>query len=168
MVTLEYADGYGASIQTARRLTDAEKTHYSDEWKEKIFIGTSDEIKLDYIKWSDLPKRTPDGAFNGCSNRAWEISEDEKTALIALNDARAEAKTAHENAEEIKEIESAIAEADKQKDIPTKAEAERRMKAYNDLNNEGGEGFVPHIYSKEEYVFLNKRLSELKTRRREK
>lgn len=161
MLTLEYADNYGATIQAARRLTDEEKTHYSDEWKEKIFIGTGDEIKLDDIKWSDLPKRDPDGAFNGCSNRAWEITEAELDALVALNNARAEGKKAAEIAEEIKEIETAIAEAERQTDLPTKAEAARRMKAYNDTANEGGEGYVQHIYSREEYDYLRRRLAEL-------
>lgn len=37
-----------------------------------------------------------------------------------------------------------------QKDLPTRQEARRRMKAYNDLYNEGGEGYVPRIYSAEE------------------
>ena len=39
---------------------------------------------------------------------------------------------------------------DMQKDLPTRQEARRRMKAYNNLYNEGGEGYVPRIYSAEE------------------
>lgn len=39
---------------------------------------------------------------------------------------------------------------DMQKGLPTRQEARRRMKAYNDLQNEGGEGYVPHIYCTEE------------------
>ena len=39
---------------------------------------------------------------------------------------------------------------DMQKGLPTRQEARRRMKAYNDLYNEGGEGYVPRIYSAEE------------------
>ena len=37
-----------------------------------------------------------------------------------------------------------------QKDLPTRQEARRRMKAYNDLYNEGGEGYVPYIHCIEE------------------
>lgn len=37
-----------------------------------------------------------------------------------------------------------------QKDLPTRQEARRRMKAYNDLYNEGSEGYVPYIHCIEE------------------
>lgn len=44
-----------------------------------------------------------------------------------------------------------IARMEKQKDLPSAAEAKRRMRVYNEVHNEGGYGFVPHIYSREEY-----------------
>lgn len=37
-----------------------------------------------------------------------------------------------------------------QKDLPTRQEVRRRMKAYNDLYNEGSEGYVPYIHCIEE------------------
>lgn len=46
-----------------------------------------------------------------------------------------------------------IAKAEKQKDIPTRAEARRREKLYNDICNEGGDGFVPRWTTREEYDY---------------
>lgn len=46
-----------------------------------------------------------------------------------------------------------------QKDLPTRREARRRMKAYNDLHNEGGEGYVPHIYCIEERDYAAKQIT---------
>lgn len=46
-----------------------------------------------------------------------------------------------------------IKKAESQKDIPAKEEAKRRMNQYNDIVNEGGEGYVPYIVSAEEYEY---------------
>lgn len=53
--------------------------------------------------------------------------------------------------EKIESAKKTIAKAESQKDIPTKEEAKKRMKQYNDTMNEGGEGYVPYIVSIEEY-----------------
>lgn len=60
-------------------------------------------------------------------------------------------KKAEETKEQIKAAEDTIARAEAQADIPARAEAQRRMKEYNDINNEGGSGYVPYIVSREEY-----------------
>lgn len=61
-----------------------------------------------------------------------------------------------ERAEEIERAKKLMAKAEQQKTIPTKAEAKRMMRQYNELMNEGGEGFVPHIISREEYDYALK------------
>lgn len=61
-----------------------------------------------------------------------------------------------EKEEELKRAKELIAKAEKQKTIPPKAEANRLMRQYNDIMNEGGEGFVPHIISREEYDYALK------------
>lgn len=61
-----------------------------------------------------------------------------------------------ERAEEIERAKKLMAKAEKQKTIPAKAEAKRMMRQYNELMNEGGEGFVPHIISREEYDYALK------------
>lgn len=46
-------------------------------------------------------------------------------------------------------------------DLPTAAEAAKIMRRYNDIHNEGGEGYVPHVQSREEYDARQQRRNEL-------
>lgn len=62
---------------------------------------------------------------------------------------------------EIEEAKRIIEKAEKQKDIPNRAEAQRRMKIYNDINNDGGDGYVPYIISLEEYEDAKEKLAKL-------
>lgn len=41
--------------------------------------------------------------------------------------------------------------AEKQRNLPSEKEARRLMESYNNVANQGGDGYVPHIYSQEEY-----------------
>lgn len=67
-----------------------------------------------------------------------------------------------EQAEEIARLEKIIAKAEKQAEIPTKAEKAEQLRAYNNLHNEGGEGYVPWIVSLEEYEAAKEELKRLK------
>lgn len=58
--------------------------------------------------------------------------------------------------EKVEDAKKTIAKAESQKDIPTKEEAKRRMKQYNDSMNEGGDGYVHYIISIEEYEYAKK------------
>ena len=62
---------------------------------------------------------------------------------------------------EIEEAKRIIEKAENQKDIPNRAEAQRRMKRYNDINNDGGDGYVPYIISLEEYEDAKEKLAKL-------
>ena len=53
--------------------------------------------------------------------------------------------------EQVENAKRIIEKAKSQSDIPTMEEARRRTKQYNDAMNEGGEGYVPHIISIDEY-----------------
>lgn len=84
----------------------------------------------------------------------------EKWIAEIIDGGKSDEVKAYEKAEKEKEIkekvesaEKTIAKAESQKDIPTKEEAKRRMKQYNDVMNEGGEGYVPYIISVEEYEY---------------
>jgi len=87
--------------------------------------------------------------------RATEIEAFLKTVLEEGSDPEAEEirtlKQAEEIEKKIKAANETIVKAEAQKDIPTREEARRRMKEYNDINNEGGFGYVPYIVSREEY-----------------
>lgn len=67
-----------------------------------------------------------------------------------------------EQAEEIARLEKIIKKAEQQNELPTKAEKAAKLKAYNNLHNEGGEGYVPWIVSREEYQAAREELKRLK------
>ncbi|MEG1492148.1 MAG: hypothetical protein RR394_07830 [Oscillospiraceae bacterium] len=172
MKTICEADAYGATLLIARRLTEAEKLRYA-EWFQKLgFVGMNHEqkITLEYVKWSDMPNRPYDGSFCGCSERIWIISEDEWNEYVSLNERRAKEHADEEREKNIsaltakKEYMEVLMEA--LKELPTKKEAAQLAKRYNDFNNEGGDGFVPHFYSKEEYAETCEELSKLLTETR--
>lgn len=91
------------------------------------------------------------------------VDEQTKDAVVEwLNKIREDGTTpeavAFLNKEKEKEVKKRLAEAHRivakaeaQRDIPDKEEARRRMRIYNEINNEGGYGYVPYIYSREEY-----------------
>lgn len=62
-------------------------------------------------------------------------------------------KAEKEYIKQLEHAKSIIKKAESQIDIPDKAEAKRRMNQYNDIHNEGGDGFVPYIYCREEYEY---------------
>lgn len=64
-----------------------------------------------------------------------------------------QAQAKQEAQRDLAEARETVRKAEAQKDIPTQAEARRRIKAYNDLYNEGGEGYVPRIITREEYDY---------------
>lgn len=156
---IEYAPAYGISICTARRFTEEEKQHYADWYKEIGFVGMGDHIMLRTLKWSDMPKRHSDGSFLGCDNQAWIITEDEKAYFIQLDADR------HAEAERLKiaknreYYEDVIKRANMQPKLYTRDEAKRLAKQYNDLYNEGGEGYIPHYYTVDEVEAAKKWLA---------
>ena len=149
-IVIENAPAYGVSICTARRFTDEEKQHYSDWCQEYGFVGMGDHIMLRTLKWSDMPKRKSDGSFLGCDNQAWIITEDEKACFIQLDaDRQAEAERL-KIAKNREYYEDLIKRASRQSKLYTREEAKRLAKQYNDIANEGGEGYVPHYYTIDE------------------
>lgn len=164
-LTCKYATAYGVSLQKARRFTKEEKAGFADWYKEKGFVATSEQIKLEYIVWLDvreiLKNRSEDGSFQGCGNSAYIISEDEWNELATLNNKKKLEKELASKLEEIKECEKTIEACEKQSELYTREEARKKAREYNILYNEGGYGYVPHFYTTEEYEFAKKRLSEL-------
>ena len=95
----------------------------------------------------EIEKFLSDVIEEGRDSEAQQIRAEEKAKL---------------DAERIETAERFIAKAEAQPDIPTKAEAEHRMKEYNDINNEGAEGYIPYIVCREDYEAAKKLLAELK------
>ena len=163
MKVIEYAYQYGISLTEARKLTDEEKRDYTEEWKDSILIATGESIQLDYISWEDLDavKCREKYAFNGCGNRVYEISDAEWEAFVALDRERAVSRQAEDNRKYADGLRAIIAQAEAQRDIPTKEEAARRAAEYRKVNNEGGEGYVPHMVTAEQYLAAKEALANM-------
>lgn len=97
--------------------------------------------------------------------RAKEIEAFLAEVIAAGKDAEAEEirQKAEEKskADRIASAMEVIQKAEAQQDIPEAAEAARRMRNYNNIHNEGGDGYVPYIYSREEYDAAKRILAEL-------
>lgn len=153
MKTIQYAYAYGISLQNARHLTGEEKTHYNPEYQESVLIAMGDYIDLPHITWQDLTalQGRETYSFPGCGNRSYEITDAEWDAFITLNNARAAESDDDAAKAEINAAMEIITKAEAQADIPTAAEAADRIKQYNNVYNEGGEGYVPEIITAEQY-----------------
>ena len=137
-------------ILKARRLTESEKSDYADWCKDKMLIGLGEDSDLEYIDWKDLPKRQSDGQFNGCNNSAWIISKEEVEHYKELN-ARREAKAqGKEKAEEIKEAEKIVELSKTVRVFDTDGERAVWLRKYNNVQNEGGYGYLPITLTKQE------------------
>lgn len=161
----EVAYSYGVSLCKARRFTEEEKNDYAEWFKDKGFVKISDSTDLKCIAWVDvrelLKERKDDGSFNGCSNCVYIVSEDEWKALVELNEKKRAEKEKKETEESIAECRKIIEQCEKQEKLYTKEEAVKKRKDYNNLYNEGGEGYVPHFYTIEEYELTKTKLNEL-------
>lgn len=161
----EVAYSYGVSLCNARRFTEEEKKGYVEWFKDKGFVEIGDSTDLEYISWTDvkevLKERKDDGSFSGCSNCAYIISEDEWNALVELNEKKRSEKEKKETEESIAEYRQIIEQCEKQEKLYTKEEAVKKRRDYNNLYNEGGEGYIPHFYTIEEYEFAKTKLNEL-------
>lgn len=162
LLTIEYTTAYGIELCGARRLTEEEKVHYNPEYRETTLIGTGTHISLPHLKREDMPGRPSAGEFNGCYNQAWIITQEEWDAYLALEQTRSETEAAKAQADEIAVLEQRKASAEAQSDLPSKEEAARRTQDWINVYNEGGEGYVPHIYTRDEYEAICRRLDELK------
>ena len=161
-LTIAFHTSYcDASIQYARRFTEEEKKDYSEWFADCGFISLGDHIQLENITFSDAPDRKSDGQFLGTNNYAYIITEEERDYYINLDKKRQKEDEEKELAERVDYLKSCIEAAERQRDLPTMEEAKRRMKAYNSLQNEDGDGYVPHIYSREEYERIKAEYGEL-------
>ena len=166
LFALEFAYSYGLYIQKARRLTEEERASYSEWFRDYGLVGLGEEIALDELPWNDdliatIRSRPADGEFPGCSNSAWIITEKEKEELIARNESNRRVAAQRKKVEEMTCCQRVIAQCEMQRTLYTAEEAKRKRKEYNDRVNEGGEGFVPHFWTVDEYESAKARLQEL-------
>lgn len=93
MIVLENAYAYGISLCEARKFTPEEKKLYHADFRERGLVGIpGTQEALPHIHWKDLPQRSHDGEFLGCTNAAWIITEKEAAQYRALEEERAKAE----------------------------------------------------------------------------
>lgn len=165
MIVLEDAYAYGFSICEARRLNDDEKAKYSDWYKDHGMVSVGNHINLPFVTWEDalvseILHRPSDGEFFGCSNTARIITDAEKEALIALNERNEAKKKDEERTNEIVYLRTRLNKLESAK-LYTEEEAKVARKMWNDIQNEGGEGYIPHFPTYGEYDAIKQRLNEL-------
>lgn len=104
------------------------------------------------------------GRGHGNTSRLHSITAEQEAELIAISEKNRQVRAAKDAEEEIAKLRDIICCAEAQSDIPDKTEVNRRIKEYNDIYNEGGEGYVPRIISRESYNAAKQRLSQLNNR----
>lgn len=166
MKVLEYAPFYGLFLNNARRFTDEEKQSCADWFKDYGLCGIGECIELANLQWNtpevhEILTRRRIGAFKGCDNSCYEINDQEWDMLVNLENIAAHDKRVKDLEQAIQSLREIISECERQGILYTDEEARRMRKVYNDVNNEGGEGFVPHFYTKGEYESAKKCLDKI-------
>lgn len=158
---IDWCYDLGISIRKARRFTEREKAGYA-EWYQQVGMIALDEpaIDLPYLTFADLPGRQADGEFNGFGNQAYIITDDDVKRYTGLNAAREREAKEKEVKDQRNYYRSLIKAAEQQDKLYTAAEAKARRKAWINLQNEGGEGYVPHFYTIDEVKAAKQWLGE--------
>lgn len=163
-----YVENFGTQgeLIEARRPTTDEAKRFTPSAAERMLYSTGDSVEVPHLGITSVPlnwwKERKIYEFPGCDNQAVEITDEEWAMLVALNAQREKEAAEKEREEEIKELEATISHAERQQEIPTPEKAHRMMVAWNNVENEGGEGFVPDIVDTVRYERAKKRLAELK------
>lgn len=166
-LVLENAYVNGMSLQKARRFTEEEKINYADWFKERGFVGLGESVELDEIRQEDLESiesidlSKPDGEFNGCANMSYIINKNVWDALVTLNESKRKDRLQKEKQEKVSEYQEIIMACEAAPKLYTSEEAKQARINYNNLYNEGKEGYVPHFYTIEEYENAKRNLAEL-------
>lgn len=147
-------------LQQARRFTEEEKLKYAKWFQDVGMVAVGESTKLPFLTWRDLPKREGDGEFPGCNNCAWIITREEADRYIKLNEENQREQQQKEIERTRKEMLQVIEMAGRQKKLYTAEEAERMSVWYNNANNDGGYGFVPHFYTIDEVEEAKRWLAE--------
>ena len=95
----------------------------------------------------------PEGKNFRVGNAIIKLTDEQRAEINAIITALKEDAKIEEEVEEveIEEAKAIVEKAESQKEIPTFENARRMEKQHNNIHNEGGEGYVPHIIDKNEY-----------------
>lgn len=132
------------SVSTDLLLADVYVRHWS----------TEDHSDMP-ITWGILQGRKI-SAYSKQSDTIFEITQEEYDAIAAEYNLKIANRIKNDHDEDLAEYRDIIATGDAimqrtGKRLPTRKEARATEIRYNDINNEGGDGYVPHVLSQEEY-----------------
>lgn len=157
-------------LSTARRMTNEEKKRYAKWCRDLMMYLTGEPVYLCSLGWREINAlaNTADkeivGLCPGGSGKLYAVTDDEWAALVAADQQTAAAKAAAERAGRIDYLRDLLARADAQRvggELPSAGEAKEQARRYNNVYNEGGEGYVPHYYTQEEYDRMSAELATL-------
>lgn len=157
-------------LATVRRMPDEEQQRYTEEYRGHMMLMTGEPVFLPALSDAEvyalahISDKDVAGYLPSSSGELYAMTDDEWAALVAANQQAAAAKAAAERAGRIDYLRDLLARADAQRvdgKLPSADEAKEQARRYNNVYNEGGEGYVPHYYTQEEYDRMAAELAEL-------
>lgn len=153
--------GTNKTVGIARWATVEEEANYNHA---NVFdlAKAIEETPLEDITFEDVKKVITTSDQDGFlyNDALYVITNEQKEALINYNTKEILEK---EN-KQINYYKELIKNIEKYKLYHAK-DVERMKKQYNDIHNEGGEGYIPHFYTFEEYEYVKKQLAKLINKR---
>lgn len=157
-------------LATVRRMPDEEQQRYTEGYRGHMMLMTGESVFLPALSDAEvyalahIADKDVAGYLPSSSGELYALTDDEWAALIAANQQAAAAKAAAERAGRIDYLRDLLARADAQRvdgKLPSADEAKEQARRYNNVYNEGGEGYVPHYYTQEEYERMAAELAGL-------
>lgn len=153
--------GTDKTVGLARWATVEEEANYNHA---NVFdlAKAIEKIPLEDITFEDVKKVVTTSDNDGFlyNDELYVITNEQKEALLNYNTKEILEK---EN-KQINYYKELIKNIEKHKLYHAK-DVERMKKQYNDIHNEGGEGYIPHFYTFEEYEYVKKQLAKLINKR---
>lgn len=157
-------------LAAVRRMPDEEQQRYTEGYRGHMMLLTGEPVFLPALSDAEvyalahIADKDVEGYLPSSSGELYALTDDEWAALISANQQAAAAKAAAERAGRIDYLRDLLARADAQRvdgKLPSAAEAREEERNWNNVYNEGGEGYVPHYYTQEEYDRMSAELAGL-------
>lgn len=162
-------------LATVRRMPDEEQQRYTEGYRGRMMLLTGEPVCLPALSDEDvyalahIADKDVEGYLPSSSGELYALTDDEWAVLIAANQRSAAAKAAAERAGRIDYLRDLLARADAQRvdgNLPSADEAKEQARRYNNVYNEGGDGYVPHYYTQAEYDRMAAELATLTAKAR--
>lgn len=153
--------GTDKTVGLARWATVEEEANYNHA---NVFdlAKAIEQTPLEDITFEDVQKVITTSDKDGFlyNDALYVITNEQKEALINYDTNNKIKKEKAQLTEEIYYYKKVIKECENHK-LYHKEDIEKIKKQYNNIHNEGREGYIPHFYTYEEYEYAKKQLSKL-------